>query len=109
MKERLIKKTFDEAIVTVACIDIATLEQTTLDFTTKVEKNRDKQLKTLRKEHETDSFKLLKVLEVRNIRKTLALSEYQFKVMASCIDEQEIQVVIKPPFPEEKGATNEKE
>lgn len=77
-RERMITRTIKIADVDVMTIDTTTAEVAIKSYTTEPQENEEKYLKVLRKEFETDNFKLVKIEEVQIFEELYGLSEKEF-------------------------------
>lgn len=84
-RERMVTRTIKSAVVEVMTIDTMTAEVRVIAYTTEPQENDEKYLKVLRKEHETETFKLVKVETVEIYENLYAMSEKEFKQYAEIL------------------------
>ena len=77
-RERMITRTIKIAGVDVMTIDTTTAEVAIKSYTTEPQENEEKYLKVLRKEFETDNFKLVKIEEVQIFEELYGMPEKEF-------------------------------
>lgn len=82
-RERMITRTVTEVTVKVMCVDVETAQVEVKDFILSGNyDNNDIILKTLKKQYETDNYKLIKVEEVNTTEKLYGMTEQQFIELA---------------------------
>ena len=84
-RERMITRTIKSADVDVMTIDTTTAEVRVIPFTTEPQENEEKYLKVLRKAHETETFKLVKVESVEIYEDLYGMTEKEFKQCAKML------------------------
>ena len=84
-RERMITRTIKSADVDVMTIDTTTAEVRVIPFTVEPQENEEKYLKVLRKEHETESFKLVKVESIEIYEGLYGMTEKEFKQHAKLL------------------------
>ena len=77
-RERMVTRTIKSACVEVMTIDTTTAEVEIIVYTTEPQENEDKYLKVLRKEFETDNFKLVKIERVQIYENLYGMTEKEF-------------------------------
>lgn len=77
-RERMITITIKTAEVDVMSIDVTTAEVTIKGYMTEPQENEEKYLKVLRKEYETETFKLVKIIRVGIFEDLYGMSEKEF-------------------------------
>lgn len=94
MRKPMITRTIETTVFEVFCIDTTTqkTETRTFTFSGRV-KDTDKALKKLRKENETDTFKLVYVVNSRLEQKLYGMSEADFVAHAAELDENRKPIV----------------
>lgn len=85
-REKMVTRTIKSADVDVMTIDTSTAEVRIIPYTTEPQENEEKYLKILRKEFETDTFKLIKVQNVEIYEDLYGMSEKEFKQYAQILD-----------------------
>ncbi len=78
-RERMVTRTIKSADVEVMTIDTTTAEVKVECYTTEPQENEEKYLKVLRKEFETETFKLVKVEKVEIYEDLYGMTEKDFK------------------------------
>lgn len=82
-RERMITRTVTEVTVKVMCVDVETAQVEVKDFILSGNyENDDIILKTLKKQHETDIYKLIKVESTTVTEKLYGMTEQQFIELA---------------------------
>lgn len=85
-KERMITRTIKMAEVRVMTVDTATADVRVYFYNIEPQENEEKYLKALKKEHETDTLKLVKI-EAINVYETLyGMSERDFIMFARVLE-----------------------
>ena len=77
-RERMITRTIKSACVEVMTIDTTTAGVEIIVYTTEPQENEEKYLKVLRKEFETDTFKLVKIERVQIYENLYGMPEKEF-------------------------------
>ena len=77
-RERMVTRTIKSAVVDVMTIDTITAEVAIISYATEPQENEEKYLKILRKEFETDTFKLVKIERVQIYENLYGMSEKEF-------------------------------
>ena len=83
MREKMITRTIASAKVDVLVCDMDTASTETLCFTTKPEPDHNKLLRRLKKEHETESVKLVGIIGYEEEEKLYGMPESQFMAIAT--------------------------
>lgn len=82
-RERMITRTVTEVTVKVMCVNVETAQVEVVDFKVYGNyENIDVILKTLKKQHETDNYKLIKVENAHTTEKLYGMTEQQFIELA---------------------------
>lgn len=81
-RERMITRTIKSADVEVMTIDTTTAEVRIISYVTEPQENEEKYLKELRKEFETETFKLVKVESIKVYEELYGMTEKEFKIHA---------------------------
>ena len=84
-RERMVTRTIKSAEVEVMTIDTMTAEVRIIPYDAEPQENDEKYLKVLRKEHETETFKLVKVETVEIYENLYGMSEKEFKQYAEIL------------------------
>lgn len=84
-RERMITRTIKSADVEVMTIDTTTAEVRIIPYTTEPQENEEKYLKVLKKEFETETFKLIKVESVEIYEDLYGMTEKEFKAHAQLL------------------------
>lgn len=93
-RERMITRTILETEVEVICMNVNTVEPQIKTFTlTGLQKNNDYILKQLKKQHETDSFKLVAIQNVQEKESMYGMKEIDFIKLATKLDPETRKVV----------------
>ena len=77
-RERMVTRTIKSACVEVMTINTTTAEVKIECYTTEPQENEEKYLKVLRKEFETDTFKLVKIERVQIYENLYGMPEKEF-------------------------------
>ena len=77
-RERMVTRTIKSACVEVMTINTTTAQVKIECYTTEPQENDEKYLKVLRKEFETDTFKLVKIERVQIYENLYGMSEKEF-------------------------------
>lgn len=93
-RERMVTRTILETEVEVICIDVNTFETQIKTFTlTGFQKNNDYILKQLKKQHETDTFKLVAIQNIQEKETMYGMKEIDFIKVATKLDPDTRKVV----------------
>lgn len=83
MRERMITRTIKETNVKVMCVDVITADVTVMEYTLVGEFHKKEDImKTLKKEKETDEFKLVNIQTVETVEKLYGMAEADFIKLA---------------------------
>ena len=77
-RERMVTRTIKSACVEIMTINTTTAEVEIIVYTTEPQENEEKYLKVLRKEFETDTFKLVKIERVQIYENLYGMPEKEF-------------------------------
>ena len=93
-RERMVTRTILQTEVDVICMDVTTVETTVKTFTlTGLQKNTDYILKQLKKQHETENFKLVAIQNVQEKEVMYGMKEIDFIKVAMKLDPETRKVV----------------
>ena len=93
-RERMVTRTILQTEVDVICMDVTTVETTVKTFTlTGLQKNTDYILKHLKKQHETENFKLVAIQNVQEKEVMYGMREIDFIKVAVKLDPETRKVV----------------
>ena len=93
-RERMVTRTILQTEVDVICMDVTTVETTVKTFTlTGLQKNTDYILKQLKKQHETETFKLVAIQNVQEKEIMYGMKEIDFIKVAMKLDPDTRKVV----------------
>ena len=81
-RERMVTRTIKSAVVEVMAIDTMTAEVKVIPYMTEPQEKDEKYLKVLQKEHETETFKIVKVESVEIYENLYGMTEKEFKQYA---------------------------
>ena len=81
-RERMVTRTIKSAVVEVMTIDTMTAEVKGIPYMTEPQEKDEKYLKVLQKEHETETFKIVKVESVEIYENLYGMTEKEFKQYA---------------------------
>lgn len=84
-RERMVTRTIKSAEVEVMTIDTMTAEVRIISYNTEPQENDEKYLKVLKKENETETFKLVKVESVEIYENLYGMTEKEFKQYAEIL------------------------
>lgn len=93
-RERMVTRTILETEVNVICMDVTTVETLVETFTlTGLQKNNDYILKQLKKQYETDTYKLVAIQNVQEKETMYGMKEIDFIKVAMKLDPETRKVV----------------
>ena len=81
-RERMITRTVEITVAHVMCLNVETAEVSTKPFTVTGKQEEKTLLKTLKKQCETESFKLVAITEVTTYEKLYGMPESEFIALA---------------------------